>query len=164
MHKRYTRQLFFILTLLLTSLDGSIASKTDPDKRASGEVPLTVEERRKFDHFFYEAVNAKVQGKYDEAMDLFRYCHALDSTNANVLVELGTFYNVLQEKDKALLYLQKAVSHDPENYYYNMMLAGLSKELGLKQDVVDIYSAMHERYPDKQELLYELASAYAENG
>ncbi len=164
MHKRYTRQLFFILTLLLTSPAGSIASETDPDKRASGEVPLTVEERRKFDHFFYEAVNAKVQGKYDEAMDLFRYCHALDSTNANVLVELGTFYNVLQEKDKALLYLQKAVSHDPENYYYNMMLAGLSKELGLKQDVVDIYSAMHERYPDKQELLYELASAYADNG
>jgi tetratricopeptide (TPR) repeat protein len=109
-------------------------------------------------------VNAKVQGKYDEAMDLFRYCHALDSTNANVLVELGTFYNVLQEKDKALIYLQKAVSHDPENYYYNMMLAGLSKELGLKQDVVDIYSAMHERYPDKQDLLYELASAYADNG
>ena len=164
MHKRYTRQLFFILTLLLTSLAGSIASETDPDKRASSEVPLTVEERRKFDHFFYEAVNAKVQGKYDEAMDLFRYCHALDSTNANVLVELGTFYNVLQEKDKALIYLQKAVSHDPENYYYNMMLAGLSKELGLKQDVVDIYSAMHERYPDKQDLLYELASAYADNG
>jgi tetratricopeptide (TPR) repeat protein len=149
---------------LLTSLAGSIASETDPDKRASSEVPLTVEERRKFDHFFYEAVNAKVQGKYDEAMDLFRYCHALDSTNANVLVELGTFYNVLQEKDKALIYLQKAVSHDPENYYYNMMLAGLSKELGLKQDVVDIYSAMHERYPDKQDLLYELASAYADNG
>jgi tetratricopeptide (TPR) repeat protein len=164
MHKRYTRQLFFILTLLLTNLAGSIASETDPDKRASSEVPLTVEERRKFDHFFYEAVNAKVQGKYDEAMDLFRYCHALDSTNANVLVELGTFYNVLQEKDKALIYLQKAVSHDPENYYYNMMLAGLSKELGLKQDVVDIYSAMHERYPDKQDLLYELASAYADNG
>ncbi|MDD3624016.1 MAG: tetratricopeptide repeat protein [Proteiniphilum sp.] len=164
MHKRYTRQLFFILTLLLTSPSGSIASETDPDKRASSEVPLTVEERRKFDHFFYEAVNAKVQGKYDEAMDLFRYCHALDSTNANVLVELGTFYNVLQEKDKALIYLQKAVSHDPENYYYNMMLAGLSKELGLKQDVVDIYSAMHERYPDKQDLLYELASAYADNG
>jgi tetratricopeptide (TPR) repeat protein len=149
---------------LLTNLAGSIASETDPDKRASSEVPLTVEERRKFDHFFYEAVNAKVQGKYDEAMDLFRYCHALDSTNANVLVELGTFYNVLQEKDKALIYLQKAVSHDPENYYYNMMLAGLSKELGLKQDVVDIYSAMHERYPDKQDLLYELASAYADNG
>lgn len=164
MHKRYTRQFFIILTLLLTNLAGSIASETDPDKRASSEVPLTVEERRKFDHFFYEAVNAKVQGKYDEAMDLFRYCHALDSTNANVLVELGTFYNVLQEKDKALIYLQKAVSHDPENYYYNMMLAGLSKELGLKQDVVDIYSAMHERYPDKQDLLYELASAYADNG
>lgn len=164
MHNRYTIQLFLILTLLLFCPIGSIATENNIKLSDSCEVSLTQEERRKFDHFFYEALNAKAQGKYDEAMDLFRYCHALDSTNANVLVELGTFYNVLQEKDKALTYLQKAVAHDPSNYYYNMMLAGLSKELDRKQDVVDIYTAMHERYPDKQELLYELASAHADNG
>lgn len=125
---------------------------------------LTSEERRKFDYFFYQAMNAKALGKYDEAMDLLRYCHTLDSTNANVLVELGTFYNVLQEKDKALSFLQKAVKYDPSNYYYNMMLAGVSKELQRKQDVVDLYKAMHEQNPEKLDLLFELSSAYADNG
>ena len=66
----------------------------------SCEVSLTQQERRKFDHFFYEALNAKAQGKYDVAMDLFRYCHALDSTNANVLVELGTFTMSCRRKTK----------------------------------------------------------------
>ena len=122
------------------------------------------DDSRKFDYFFYEALNSKAQGKYDEAIDLFLHCYSLDSTNANVLIELGTFYNVLQEKDKAHDYYKKAVSYDKTNYYYNMMLAGLSKELGLKQEVVDIYEGLIKLYPDKPELLFETANAYADNG
>lgn len=125
---------------------------------------LNEEERRKFDQFFYEALNAKAQGSYDEAFDLFQHCYALDSTNANVLVEMGTFYNVLQQKNEALSFFRKAVHYDSANYYYNMMLAGLSKELGLKQEVVDMYRALAGRHPDKPELQYELANALAENG
>lgn len=119
---------------------------------------------RKFDYYFYAALNAKALGNYDEAIDLFRHCHALDSTNANVLIELGTFYNVLQEKNQALDFFKKAVTYDPDNYYYNMMLAGLSKELGLKQEVVDLYERLLELYPERQELRFELANAYADNG
>ncbi|MDD4008920.1 MAG: tetratricopeptide repeat protein [Fermentimonas sp.] len=122
------------------------------------------DDSRKFDYIFYEALNSKAQGKYDEAIDLFLHCYSLDSTNANVLIELGTFYNVLQEKDKAHDYYKKAVSYDKTNYYYNMMLAGLSKELGLKQEVVDIYEGLIKLYPDKPELLFETANAYADNG
>lgn len=122
------------------------------------------DDSRKFDYIFYEALNSKAQGKYDEAIDLFLHCYSLDSTNANVLIELGTFYNVLQEKDKAHDYYKKAVSYDKTNYYYNMMLAGLSKELGLKQEVVDIYEGLIKLYPDKPELLFETANANADNG
>lgn len=120
--------------------------------------------QRKFDYYFYAALNAKALGNYDEAMDLFRHCHALDSTNANVLIELGAFYNVLQEKNQALDFFKKAVGYDPTNYYYNMMLAGLSKELGMKQEVVDIYEQMVELYPERPELQFEIANAYADNG
>ena len=45
-------------------------------------------------------MNAKALRNYDETMDLLRHCHRLDSTNAGVLVELGAFHNVLQEKIK----------------------------------------------------------------
>ena len=125
---------------------------------------LDEKDRRKFDYFFYAALNAKALGNYDEAMDFLRHCHSIDSTNANVLIELGTYYSVLQENNKALDFFKKAVHYDPPNYYYNMMLAGLSKELGLKQEVVDIYEQLLELYPEKQELHFELANAYADNG
>ena len=57
--------------------------------------------QRKFDYYFYEALSEKARGNYAEAFDLFKHCHALDSTNANVLSELSGFYNVLQDKNKA---------------------------------------------------------------
>ena len=60
--------------------------------------------------------------------------------------------------------MQRAVKYDPDNYYYNMMLAAVCKELERKQDVVDIYKAMHDRYPEKMDLLFELSVAYAANG
>ena len=131
--------------------------------------PITVnaqvnDNSRKFDYYFYEALNSKAQGKYNEALDLLLHCHALDSTNANVLVELGTFYSVLQEKEKALEYYKKAVNYDKSNYYYGMLLGNMSKEMNLKQEVVDIYSNLLELYPDKPELHFEMANAYADNG
>lgn len=125
---------------------------------------LDDETQRKFDYYFYNALNAKAQGNYDEAMDLWLHCYAIDSTNANVLVELGTFYNVMQEKSKALEYFQKSVYYDKTNYYYNMMLAGLNKEMGANQNVVDIYTFLLEQYPEKVELYFELANAYADLG
>lgn len=121
-------------------------------------------ETRKFDYYYYEALNAKVQGKYDEALDLLNHCYALDSTNASVLVELGTFYTVLNEKNKALEFYRKSVTYDPTNYYYNMQLAGLSREMGMKQEVVDIFEFLLKEYPNKVELNMQLAQAYADNG
>ena len=125
---------------------------------------LDDESSRKFDYYFYGAMNAKALGEYDQAIDLLHHCYALDSTNANVLVELGTFYNVLQEKNRALDFFRRSVSYDPDNYYYNMMLAGLSKELGMKQEPIDIYQHLSHLYPDKLDVRFELANAFADAG
>jgi tetratricopeptide (TPR) repeat protein len=128
------------------------------------EIVLNEKEQRKFDYYFYEGINSKVQGKYDEAFDYLQHCYSIDSTNANVLTELGTFYNVLDEKSKALDFLKKAVKYDPKNYYYNMMLAGLNKELGKNQDAIDIYRFLLKEYPSKLELYMQLSQAYADSG
>jgi len=99
----YRRSVSLVLFFLLT---GTVSLKAwtiqDADSLAHGE-----EDRRKFDFYFYEALNAKVQGNYDVAFDLFQHCYAMDSTNASVLVELGTFYNVLQEKQS--LHLERVL-------------------------------------------------------
>ena len=139
------------------------AQQTKPSLKKEGTA-LNEKEQRKFDYYFYEGINSKVQGKYDEAFDYLQHCYSIDSTNANVLIELGTFYNVLDEKSKALDFLKKAVKYDPKIYYYNMALAGLSKELGKNRDAVDIYRSLLKEYPSKIELYMQLSQAYADSG
>ncbi|MBF6628368.1 MAG: tetratricopeptide repeat protein [Proteiniphilum sp.] len=163
MYNTITISKLSLCLVLFALIAGILPVKVVAQQEIKG-VQLNDESRRKFDYYFYEALNAKALGEYDEALDLFQHCYALDSTNASVLVEMGTFYNVLQEKNNALTFFQKAVYYDKNNYYYNMMLAGLSKELDLKQDVVDIYEALLKQHPDKQDLNFELANAYADNG
>ncbi len=154
---------WIIILLIYSFSTASFTVKSFAQKSTDIQV-FSDAEKRKFDYYFYEALNSKALGKYDEALDYFLHCYSIDSTNANVLVELGTFYNALQEKDKALDFYRKAVNYDKTNYYYNMMLAGLSKELELNQEVVDIYEGLLELNPGKPELLFEIANAYADNG
>lgn len=120
--------------------------------------------KRKFDYFFYDALSAKAQGNYAEAFDLLQHCHALDSTNANVLSELSGFYNVLQEKSKSVTFLKKAVEKDPDNYYYNMMLGSLYGDLDQNEEAIDIYKKMLKDHPDKHDVFMALAGVYNNNG
>lgn len=120
--------------------------------------------QRKLDYYFYDAVNKKAQGKYAEALDLFMHCFALDSTNANVLMELGNFYSVLQSKSNTVKFWEKAVEYDPNNYYYNMSLASLYKDQVKKQQLVHLYEKKQKQYPGRIEVLMNLAMAYADNG
>lgn len=120
--------------------------------------------RRKFDYFFYEAINAKALGKFAESFDLLQHCYSIDSTNASVLIELGVSYSSLGEKNKALDLFRRAVKYDPANYYYNMVLAELSRELDLKEETIEIYNYLLKTYPEKVELYFELANVYGDNG
>lgn len=125
---------------------------------------LDEESRYKFDHYFYAALNAKVQSKYAEAFDYLQHCMAIDSTNASVLIELGAFYSSLGQSEKGLEYVDKALAYDPSNYYYNMIAAGLNKQFGNKQEVIDAYKFLLKEYPAKVDLYMELANAYSDNG
>ena len=147
-----------ILSILLFLSSGSLFAQD------SSLWVIDADNQRKFDYYFYDALNAKAQGNYAEALNLFQHCHALDSTNASVLSEMSGFYNVLQEKNKAIYYLRKAVKIDPDNYYYNMMLASLSSELDQKDEAIDIYNKMLKAHPDKIDIFMSLAEAYNNKG
>lgn len=120
--------------------------------------------RRKFDYFYYAALNAKALNNYDEALDLFQHCYALDSTNAAVLVELAAFHNVSDDRESAWKLVKEAVTYDPDNYYYNMILADLGKSLDLNNEVVEIYNRLLKLYPEKVDIFFELSNIYSSMG
>lgn len=125
---------------------------------------LDDETRRKFDYYYYAALNAKALNEYGEAFDLFQHCFAIDSTNASLLVELAAFYSVLDNREKSIDLVRKAVGYSPDNYYYNMVFADLAKSMDLNEEVIEVYNNMLKLHPERVDLFFELSNVYSSMG
>lgn len=137
------------------------AQTKEEDKRnTNNNTPLSEEDQRIFDYYFYSGVNAKTIEKYSASFDYLNYCASIDSTNANVLFELGNFYKSFKDADKAYSYYNRAVKYDPSNYIYNMSLAGTLLEQQKYNEAVAIYEKLIEQNPSKVELYMYLSESY----
>jgi tetratricopeptide (TPR) repeat protein len=121
-------------------------------------------DKRKFDYFFYEGLNLKNAGEYDAAFDLFTHCLSIDSASAPLLYELSTFYLRLQNPDRALEALRRAVRYGGGNSTYKMALAAVLRGMGMHAEAVDEYEDLVAAYPEKLELYYYLADAMTQEG
>ncbi|MDR2954082.1 MAG: tetratricopeptide repeat protein [Prevotella sp.] len=153
----------FLVTVFSFVYNNSLNAQTE---NQADPVPekLSIEEKRKFDYFFYEAINAKSIGKYDSAYDFLDYCMGIDSTNANVLYELGNYFTVLSEKEEGLNYYRMAVAYDSTNYYYNMAYATMSLEFKQYGDAIKQFKKLVGENSDDAELYVYLSEAYRMDG
>jgi len=120
--------------------------------------------KRKFDYYFYEAMNAKTLNKYDAVYDYLKYCVAIDSTNAHVLYELGNYYNSIDKKNKAIDLYRKAVAYNSDNYYYNMAYATLCLEFKQYSDAIEQFEKLIKEDPDNTDLYIYLSESYRMDG
>lgn len=125
---------------------------------------LSSDEQRKLDYYFYSAINAKAIGNFPECYDYLKYCAQIDSTNANVLFELGNFYASLEKDDIAYDYYAKAIKYDPDNFYYNIAFAGATADKEDYATTAKIYDKLIKENPNKVELYMYLSEAYRLDG
>ncbi len=157
------RKIFVYIFFYLVSCAFAFAQNKDSIKTDLTQAGQE-DNRRKFDYFFYEAMNAKSLGKYDAVYDYLKYCMAIDSANANVLYELGNYYNSIDSKSKALDYYRKAVSYAGDNYSYNMAYASLCLEFKQYSDAIDQFEKLVQEDPDDTELYVYLSESYRMDG
>lgn len=156
MYKLYT------ILFLLIAINYASAQTVKSNDVLSEEIPA--DNKRKFDYYFYEAMNAKVAGKFDAYYDFLDYCHNIDSTNANVLYEIGNYFNSIDKKNKAINFYREAANYDSNNYYYNTAYATMCLEFKQYDDAIEQFSKLIEKHPDDSELYVLLSEAYRMNG
>ena len=122
--------------------------------------PLSAEERRKFNHFFLEAVRLKEKGEMDAAFEMYSHCLAIDSQSAATLYELGKFYMYLGQPAKGENFLRKAMQTQPGNYWYKETLAGYYQGKGEDAKAIDVIESMVDQFPSRLEPLMALADLY----
>ena len=151
------------MVLLLVSCGTSRkASVSAKDKTIVGlEGPLSFEQRRKFDYYFLEALRLKEKGELDAAFDMYSHCLDIDSQSAAVQYELAQFYMFLGQTQKGENLLRKAVSLEPDNYWYKQTLASHYRKRGENKQAVGVIEDIVDRFPSRLEPLMELVDLYA---
>ena len=122
--------------------------------------PLSAEERRKFNHFFLEAVRLKEKGEMDAAFEMYSHCLSIDSQSAATLYELGKFYMYLGLPTKGENFLRKAMLTQPGNYWYKETLAGYYQGKGEDAKAIDVIESMADQFPSRLEPLMALVDLY----
>jgi len=124
------------------------------------KVHLSDDEQRKFDYYFYEGLRLKDIQKYDQAIETFMLCIAIDSVDAGSQSEMGLLNASIGLKDNALRHLETAARLDPTNWWYNVRLISLLTDFTYWQRAIEITTKLQKVYPNKEEVYQILATLY----
>jgi len=159
----YKRALLSLLLFLLL-LPVSAARKSSPGifKRTATQQfsNLNEQDRKLFDYYFQQAVNLKLQEKYAESFEYYRYCTLLDSLDPQPWYELSTYYRSLNDTVQALNTMEKAFRLNNTNEWYAFGLANMYLSMNRVPDATKLYEHLVLLRPDDENLQYQLAELY----
>ena len=123
------------------------------------------------DHFFMEGVQMYNDSHFDAAMDLMQHSMDLDTASAAVCYSLAQYYMSLGDRSLIEKYsktverlLTRAVSLEPDNYWYRRLLALNYLRQNRKDKATAQYEDMIRRFPGRTDLLITLAGLYDDAG
>ena len=155
MHKKYYLFLFVLFTFLSCSTQKKVVEVSVANK-----IQLSDASRRQFDYYFYEGLKQKDNQQYDQAIETFRLCLAIDSLDAGAQSELGLMYSAMGFDGPALQCLEKAVRIDPSNWWYNAQLISMYSDAKNWKRAIELTNNLQKLYPDKDDVYSMLATFY----
>ena len=155
MRKKYYLFLFVLFTFLSCSTPKKVVEVS-----VSNKIQLPEAARRQFDYYFYEGLKQKDNQQYDQAIETFRLCLAIDSLDAGAQSELGLMYSAIGFDGPALQCLEKAVQIDPSNWWYNAQLISMYSDAKNWKRAIELTNNLQKLYPDKDDVYSMLATFY----
>jgi len=156
MFKNFYLCLLFIYTLTACTTSQKIVVKS------LNTVHLSDSSQRQFDYYFYEGIKQKDNQKFDQAIESFRLCIAIDSLDAGAQSEIGMLYGLIGFNAKAISCLEKAIKIDSKNWWYNLRLISMYSEQKNWKRTIEIANNLQKIYPNKEEVYTMLATFYKE--
>ncbi len=140
---RYTSRLVWLGVFLGVCLDSG----------AQENIELTNAELN-IQKLFIEASQEKLLGVYEDAATLYLEVLELDPHNDAAEYELARVYDAMDQHEKALEYIDKAIRTSPETEWYHVMKGDILESMDEFAAAVGVYEHLARLNP-KQEYYYE---------
>lgn len=155
-------RIIYYVFLLVVFLLGSCKTSKSVVVESQTETRLSDTTQRQFDYYFYEGLRLKDNQKYDQSLETFRLCLAIDSLDAGAQSEVGMLYASIGLNNEAIKCMEIAVRLQPENWWYNLQLITiLSSQKNWPRAIVIANQVKH-YYPNKEDIYSILTSLYKE--
>jgi tetratricopeptide (TPR) repeat protein len=125
---------------------------------------LSEEEQRRYDYYYLEAVRQTGEGNYTAAYNLLEHCLAINPKAPSALYDISQYYQYLGRYADAQQALETAVTGAKDNYWYAQALVSYYQRNDKKDEAMSLLEEMTQRFPERQDVLYALASTYGEYG
>ncbi len=166
--------LLVLFTLSICSTD-ALAQRKKKDKKkkkkikteqveSTAEAATDQPDDPEIDRIFIEASKNRIIGDYKGAMQQYEMVLEKDPTNHAAMYELGRLYYEERSNEKALKLAESAVSLDPENKWYNLILAEIYNANGNYKEAAKVYDQLTKNDPNNFEFWSEYSYMLLKSG
>ncbi|MDD6505828.1 MAG: hypothetical protein PUF39_00340 [Prevotellaceae bacterium] len=142
-------------------LEAAVFPSIPKEKVLTSDMP-SLNDQRRYDYFFLEAVRMQNMERYDAAFDLLQHCVSINPAAAEAYFYQSMLYAMMQNDTLTLKLLDKAVSLRPDNYIYLEQAAKAYYNYGMKEKTIAAFERLAATHKERTDVLQVLIDLYQE--
>ena len=133
-------------------------------KTDTTEIKLNEDARKEFEYLFIEGLKQRTLENFDDAIKIFSRCLELDSRSSVALYEIANIHVAKGDFQSSMFLLEKAVSLNPENQYYRLLLVKVYQQNKLFEKAASEYATLYKIVPNNPDYQFYQAAMLAMAG
>jgi len=122
------------------------------------ETKMSEDARKEFEYLYIEGLKQKMLDNFDDAIKIFSRCLELDPFSSATLYEMANIHVAKGDFQSSMFLLEKAVSINPDNQYYRLLLVKVYQQNKLYAKAASEYETLSKLVPDNPDYpFYEAA-------
>ena len=109
---------------------------------------LSDDQKQQFQFLFIEGVKQRTIGNPEEAIKIFSRCLEMDPGSSSSLYEIANIHLLKGDFQSAMIMLERAVSLNPKNQYYQILLAKIYQQNKLYEKAAESFGTLALLIPD----------------
>jgi tetratricopeptide (TPR) repeat protein len=136
------------VAIISCKVQKSVSAKDVTISKDTTENELTNDARQEFEYLFIEGLKQKSLNNFDDAIKLFSRCMEIDPRSSATLYEMANIHVAKGDFQSSMFMLEKAVSINPDNQYYRLLLVKVLQQNKLFERAAAEYESLSKLVPD----------------
>ena len=124
----------------------------------STEVKLSEDARKEFEYLFIEGIKQRTFENFDNAIKIFSRCLEIDSNSSATLFEMANIHVAKGDFQSSMFLMEKAVSINPDNQYYHLLLVKIYQQNKLFEKAANEYEILTRLVPENPDYIFYQAA------